>query len=286
MAIGNNSNFPLYYDDLFQVYEESYTGHSISGERKVIPDSPYEITLNHLAKTGTLSIAGYTETASSTPAGREYYVTDYAVPTGGSTGIDYECGQTLRFNSNDVGNIISISYVTPGDKITANLLNKIIDSNYKIQRAIGLLGSRRELELGDYNSLAGCVSWIKNLLLSHNHTGGDARYSTQQLTSNSFSDALEITNSNVADTAAIDQSKLANGMLDFGESSIAMGETSKTITSDVWADTNKYALVWRKYTAGDPDGAIAVSPGTSDFTVYWLGATPLAQAVAFYWLIF
>jgi len=285
MSIGSNSTFPLYYDDLFQVYEESYTGHTITGERKVIPGSPYEITLNHLAKTGSLSIAGYTETLSSTPASREYYVTDYAVPTGGSL-IDYECGLTLRFNSNDTGNIISVSYVTPGDKITANLLNKIIDSNYKLQRAIGLMGSRRELELGDYNSLAGAVSWIKNLLLSHNHTGGDARYSTTQLTSNSFSDALEITNSNITDAAAIDQSKIANGMLDFGESSIAIGATSKTIASDVWADTNKYALVWRKYTAGDPDGAIAVLPGISDFTVYWLGATPLAQAVAFYWLIF
>jgi len=253
--IGQTSNYPTSVDEFYTLYDENLSGYSITGESHQIPTSPYQITLNHYAKTGTITIPGYSEVASS-PAQNEFCVTDYAVPSYTRTGITYEIGKTLEFNSFNSGNKVKISYTTPGDKITAALLNWIIDAVYNLEANIGTMGNSKDLEIGNYSTLCAYLSWLKNLLLTHNHQGGIATESTRQLTADSFS-TLEIDNSHIATDAAISQSKLEDGIQDMGEDSIPAGSDMYVIvSSDYWDDSQKIVMLTRGSDGRDDDGLI------------------------------
>ena len=79
MRIGESSVYPDSYDELFNIYDESYGGYTIPNEKRLIPTA-LTLKLFHPAKKETISIPGMTET-TGTPIEGEFQVTDYAVPT-------------------------------------------------------------------------------------------------------------------------------------------------------------------------------------------------------------
>ena len=241
MKIGDSSVYPDSYDELFNIYDESYTGYAISGEKRLIP-TDLTLKLFHPAKTGTITIPGMIET-TGTPIEGEFQVTDYAVPTAyeSQTAIDYEIGQNLLFHSSATGNTVKISYTTPGTKIDSTLLNLIVDAIFKVQRSIGQIGTGRNLETGIYSNIASFISFLSRKIFTHTHDGGE----TLQLTSSAFKD-LAISNSQISADADIDQSKINKGIKEWGSSAIPSGTAKEIIiTSDSWENSNKRIIITR-----------------------------------------
>jgi hypothetical protein len=246
MSIGSTSTYPNNKDSFYNVYDQYYSGYPVADELKTIPSGTYQITLNHLAKEDTISIPGYAEVKSPTvPAQGEFVVTDYAIPSSPGSVIDYNIGKAITFHSTASGNTIKASYITPGDKVTAVLLNKLIDSLNNIETILGTIGSGKNLDTGSYNTLCDWLSYFFTVFQSHTHSGASTSGSTRQLTEGSLADG-SIVNAHIKSTAAIGQSKLEKGILDNDIDFIPTGTDKYVdITSASWATSNKIVMLTR-----------------------------------------
>ena len=289
MKIGDTSVYPNSYDELFNTYDESYTGYTILNEKRLIP-STLTLKLYHPAKIDTISIPGMTET-TGTPIEGEFQVTDYAIPTAyeSQTSIDYEIGQNILFHSSAGGNTVKVSYTTPGTKIDSTLFNLIIDAIYKIQRTIGQIGTSRNLETGDYSNIASFISFLSKKLFTHTHDGGE----TKQLTTNAFS-SLSIANSHIAADADIDQSKINKGIKEWGSSAIPSGTAKEIIiASDSWENSSKRVVLTRG-TIGETDsgevGNLAIDGSYNEdtgFKVKFISSeSTLAGSIPFNYILY
>lgn len=251
MSIGDTSLYPNLFDNLYNVYNESYNGYSVLQEKKTVP-STLIVTLNHYAKKGTISISNMTERLTvGDLLPNEFRVTDYAIPTAfeSNAGIDYEIGRILEFHESASGNLLLIDYLTCGDKLDATLINLIIDAIYRLENAVGQIGSGRNLELGSAYNICAFITGINTLLAKHNHTGD----TSVKLKASSF-DSLQLDNSHLSASAGIVQSKLENGIKELGSGVIPSGTAKELIiTSANWETSNQKIMITRG-AIGQADG--------------------------------
>lgn len=289
--IGDTSNYPTSRDTLFNVYDENYTGYSISDEKKTI--NGYSVTLDHYAKEDSISISGFSEVKSpSVPSQGEFLVSDYAIPSTSRTGIDYNIGKTLTFHSTAEGNSIKISYTTPGDKITGALLNKLIDGINNIQEVLGTVGSGKNLDTGVYTTIAAWLSYFFTVFQTHTHSGAAVTGSTRQLNEGSLADG-SISNVHINSLAAIAQSKLAMGILDYGIGTIPTGTDKYVdITSTYWETSNKVVILTRGADGYTDPGTVGTLGFDSELVTedgfrvkFHTAESSLATAIPFTWIL-
>ena len=289
--IGDGSQYPSQVDNLFNVYDELKAGYPATEQKTV--SAGLGVTLNHYGKEDSIAIQNFSEVKDpATPNQGQFKVTDYAIPAVSRSTIDYKIGRTLLFHSTAAGNVLNISYLTPGDKTSAALFNRILDGLYKLQASIGTLGSGANLDIGTYSTLGKWLTFFFQSFTRHTHSGGTQTGATLQLDGGSIQPNV-ISNGHIASNANIDQTKLNLGILSNGIAFIPTGANKYVdITTTAWAASNHILEITRgAYGYTDPGDIGVISykeelTGQTGFRVQFLSSvSSLATRIPFTWIL-